>query len=505
MARLKHDQRSSGAPPLAALLTADRFRLGRRTARVQGNLRLHGGAADPRAAAWVGDDLPPLGAPSITLGAARGTLGPHSFGFLDNRRAIAPYAAALPARPRPGPVALVCARRDALPDVAPLAVARGLGVAWIISVGDGDAAEVLRFLSTDELTRAVLLAAPADPAAALELGKPLCLLGGDPLLRAAVRRAGGSAVDHFEDWLARGALLDLGLAAPSRPRALVAGGGAALLAEAARAAGLALPITALPDDDPDDLAAALAHVAPADLLLLAGAAPGDALPAGGDPLPPILPIDLGQPERVRALLRALAAPPLPAAPPSPARDHDRAAAQAILEAAVAELGDHDAKRLLKAWGLRVSRQAPANSATAAARVAAQIGYPVDLVAGESVRRAAAPAELRRHAALLLESAPYVLVREAFPAAPRARLTVRRGPGLGPIARVASPAGDERALLPLAPADALLLARVAGAEDPGALADLLATACAAAAEHRLSLDLELFVGRPPAIVAASAHR
>lgn len=560
--RLRHD----GGDALRTLLGADSFRLGRDTARVATNLAAHGGRSDDRALCYVGSDLPPHGAPSISLGAARGTIGPHSFGFLDNntyadavRRPAAPFAAPLPARPRSGPIALVCGRRDALPDVAPLAVARGLGVSWIVSVGDGDVQPALRFLAEHEGTRAVLLAAGAGSApsclAALG-GKPAVVLGGDPLLRAAARRHGGAAVDGLEAWFAHGALLESGLTRPERVGVLVLGGGALLVEQAARAVGLDLPVRSS-DDEPEAAAEALAEARKDwELVLLASSEPQPFAPG-------VLHVDPGHPDRLRALFTALAeertARPLARSrglrPPD--GEHE-AQARAVLDEAGAASGvalsDHDTKRVLKAWGLRVSRQAPAASPTAAARIATQIGLPVDVVAGslpadapieplhESLRTARTATELRRCASLLLESAPYVLVRESFPAELRARVAVRREPGLGAYLVVEGERA-ERALLPLERGDAVLLARAVGApeEDGGAPAAKRAARGAAGkagerpeattperANHRreqalgatvdvlvrlaecaeaLALDVELLLhlGVEPAVIAAWSRR
>ena len=303
----------AGGTALAALLHADRFRLGRDSARVAQNLVLHGGIADERAAAWIGADLPPHGAPSVTLGTARGTLGPHSFGFLDNTRESgpAPFAAPLPARPRRGSIAIVCGRRDALPDVGPLAVARGLGGSWIISAGDGSVEELLAFLAPDEATCAVMLAASAGarPGCIAALaGKPAIVLGGDPLLRAAARRAGGADAADLEAWFAHGALWEAGVPAPTRPVALVVGGGALWVEQAARAAGLSLPVRTTSDDDPEEVERALA----------AAAAEGDLLiVAAGEPLsrptPATIFVDPGHLDRLRAILAAIGEKRVPAA------------------------------------------------------------------------------------------------------------------------------------------------------------------------------------------------
>ena len=162
--------------------------------------------------------------------------------------------------------------------------------------------------------------------------------------------------------------------------------------------------------------------------------------------------------------------------------------------------------------MRVSRQAPANSPTAALRIAAQVGYPVDVAAGrvpgahpslgEDLRHAASGPDVRRAAALLLDEAPFVLVREWFPPAPRARLSVRREKGLGAYVLVVG-VREERALVPLDGADAGLLARAAGAESESATAELLARIAAAAEECALTIEVELYVGSQPAVVAAAS--
>src|SRR5262249_47235502 len=148
---------------------------------------------------WIGATRPPPDAPSVALGDGAGTLGPRSFGFLNNVGGVAALDAPLPERPRPGGLALVVPRRDALPDLGPLAVARGLGISWIISVGDGDPAEALAFLAADPATTAlaVLLGEGANgPSLRAVLGaKPTVIWGGDAMARAVARRAGAPVVD----------------------------------------------------------------------------------------------------------------------------------------------------------------------------------------------------------------------------------------------------------------------------------------------------------------------
>jgi hypothetical protein len=511
-------RRPGARVPLEELLASSHFRLGPHTARVAKNLELHGGVADEGAVAWIGADLPPLGAPSVSLGEARGTLGPHSFGFLDNQRGVAPLAAPLLVRPRLGPVALVCARREALVDVGPLAVAHDLGVSWILSVGDGDPEEALEFLGRDAATRAVLLSpgAGARPGMLGVLGdKPVAVLGGEPLLRAAVRRRAGSlSTEDVEEWLAFGLLAETEVGTPRRVLALVAGGGAAQITQMARTARLDLRVVPVDDDEPEELEAAVRRAAEeTDLLLVAGIQRA-ALPHTERP---VLSLDVTAPERVRALLTVLAGRCAPVAPPLPQVRADRKRAQAIVAEAGGVLGDHDTKRVLNVYGVRVSRQAPASSHTAALRVAQQVGFPVDVVVppearrdadglrkGTSealVRRAAAAPDLRRAAGILLEEATFVLVREAFAETPRARLAVRHESGLGLVAHI----GEERAVLPLDRADVSCLARAAAGGEGQALLDFLVRIAVATEELNLELDLEMYVGDEPVVLSASARR
>src|SRR5262249_44459075 len=152
--------------------------------------------------------------------------------------------------------------------------------------------------------------------------------------------------------------------------------GAAQAVEALRAGGLPLPVSTVPDDDPDEVQAALASLSPASDLLLVIAAEPIAV-AGRTAIV----IDAAHLDRLRALGAAIALrqgtpDPAPAAPARSAPPQVRA----ILDEAGELLSDHDAKRLLKLHGARVSRQAPANSPTAAQRNGALIGLPVDVVA-----------------------------------------------------------------------------------------------------------------------------
>ena len=126
--------------------------------RVRANLQLGTVPLDKEAVAWISDGRVPEDKLGISLDDGAALLGPHSFGFLNNTDGIAPLAAPLGERPRVGRVALVVPRRDALPELAPLLCSRLLGVSWLISVGDGDPSEVLRFLQHDPATAGMLIA-----------------------------------------------------------------------------------------------------------------------------------------------------------------------------------------------------------------------------------------------------------------------------------------------------------------------------------------------------------
>src|SRR5205823_1946413 len=160
------------------------------------NLATHGGESAGDAAPWIGIGRPPADAPSVALGDFAATLGPCSFGFLNNVGGVAALDAPLPTLPRRGGLALVVPAREALPDLGPLAVARGLGLSWIVSVGDGDPAESLAFLAADPATSslAVVLGGGARGSTlrAVLGAKPAVVWGGDELCRAVVRRSGAT-------------------------------------------------------------------------------------------------------------------------------------------------------------------------------------------------------------------------------------------------------------------------------------------------------------------------
>jgi hypothetical protein len=504
--------RGPAGSPLGALLGSRRFRLGAGAERVARNLLTHGGEVASDAAAWIGATRPPPDAPSVALGDGACTLGPRSFGFLNNVGGVAALDAPLPERPRPGGLALVVPRRDALPDLGPLAVARGLGISWIISVGDGDPSEALAFLTADPATTAlaVLLGEGASsPSLRAVLGaKPTVIWGGDAMARAVARRAGAPVVDGIDAFLARAALYDAAIEPGAQVAVVVVGGGSAFVEREVRAAALDAVVRSVDERSPEELQAALAAAAGNGraVVLVAGGPPAPLAP----PSPDVrhLSADLRHPEHLAALLRALAAPTTGTPESEPQRTRvDKELAARVRAEVDRELSDHDAKRLLKAWGARVTRQAPTPTPTGAVKLAREIGLPVLLVGELESRAAAALPDVRRIAALLLQASTAahrsILVRESFPEAPRARARVTLDKGLGLTLRV----GEACALLPLTRADGEALAAATPARraaDQRQVAELLARVAACAVGENALLDLELYVGAEPAVLTATGE-
>ena len=501
--------------PLYALLTARKFRLGASSERVARNLALHGGTVAGDAAAWVGAARPPEDAPSVGLGSFAGTLGPRSFGFVNVHGQVAPFDAPLPALPRAGGLGLVVPARDALPDVAPLALARGLGLSWIVSVGDGDPAEVLAFLTADAMTSSLgIVLGPGASGASLRavLGaKPSVLWGGDALARAVARRAGAVVVDGgLSSFLAHVQLFDAGVEPGAAVEVIVVGGGRAYVDDEVRAAALDARVVAVDERAPDELDAAIAAAAAAHkpVVLVAGTAPTELSRVAASDEARLLSADLRHPEHLRALLLALASPVVESETTRTRPRVDKELAARVRSEIDGALSDHDAKRLLKAHGARVTRQAPTNTPTGAVKLAKQIGVPCIVAVGADERVADTPADVKRLAALMLQAvdgvSPSVMVRERFPEVPRVRVKVASEKGLGATMRV----GAACALLPLTRADALALAVATPARrsaDQRAVADLLTKIGSCAVDEEIAtLELELYVGGEPAVLQASGE-
>ena len=328
---------------------------------------------------------------------------------------------------------------------------------------------------------------------------------------------------------------------------VVVGAGADLVSSEAGRAGLPPPVK-LDIDDKEAAAAALHKAAQrAEVVVLCGPSSDT---AELQPPPPALRVDPAQPERLRALLRAVARPPRQSDDSQPvAETGDAARVQTVLAdlppplylsgAVVSDepLGDHDCKRLLHAYGVQVSRQAPVNTSTAALRVLTKLGLPVLLVppqppAGDGLAAALAEeraatlcttqAEVKRHATLLLAKHPYILLREVIPAGPRLRALVSPERGLGPVLRLArvrpgaepAEADWQAALVPLLRGEARelagLLGATGGASQTGAaasdplLGQLLGQLSSCATAHDLRLDILIALVPEPVVVHAAGE-
>lgn len=218
--------------------------------------------------------------------------------------------------------------------------------------------------------------------------------------------------------------------------------------------------------------------------------------------------------------------------PAPAADAkrlrvDRARAdQALAAAQEGHLGDHEAKRLLSAYGATVTRQAIASTPSAAVRYAQQLGWPVEVKPwdpGATVERAGGavvtvvggvrnPPDVRRAFAAVasaagLEVGVPVIIRQTPPAGRELSARFEPHAALGWICFVDVPGAGPRPLAAPAPlraadadelADALEASRAGEAPpDRAALADLLVRASFAAAHSDgiAALDLgRIVVGK-----------
>ncbi len=461
----------------------------------------------------------------MALGATPGTLGPHSFGFVNVWERVAPFSGPLPSLPRRGGLALVLPDRAATPDIAPLVLARNIGVSFLVSVGQGDPAAALQFLGADAHTSAVALALHASvSASALRRGLgllPTVVLGGEPLARAVARHHGAVLVDHLVVWLAWALVLALPLPGARALKVIVVGGGRTFVDDELTATKVQADVEEVDERDADAIAAALSAHRDTPVLLVAGEPAllvGERVANAGNA--GLLWVDLRHPAELRALFSALGQvqkggiprafdggdDAVVAPPPALAPTDAALAARVRGEVVDGVLSDHDAKRLLKAWGARVTRQAPTATPTGAAKLAKEIGLPVALRStSDEVRVADTLPEVRRLAALLLQNDsgvnPSVMVQERFADAPRSRVRVEPERGVGLLVRV----GHDCALAPLSDADALLLASstlARRAPDQEAVAALLQAISRAAAGEQATFELELFVGTGPAVLRAA---
>lgn len=503
----------SSEGPLALLLRARRFRVAADAEIVRANLLQFGAEVGGDAPVFIGHGRPPPAMPSLCLGEHAATLGPGSGGFVNLLDQIVAWHAPVTKLPRRGKLAAVVARPDDLPDFVTLAVQRDLGLSWIISTGAGDPASVLRFLNADRQTEAILFA--PDPAldgrtlrAALGV-KPVALFGGSPLVQALVRRGHGAVTDRLLDWLLAAELLRAPQLAAPTSRVIVVGGGGGFVRRAFESAGASRALEVV--DGPAALGEALA----------AGGAEGAAIVLHTGPLAVpeswrerALLLDWSGGDVLDALaiqLRDRAQP----AQPTPEVTIDRALRDRVRAEIDVELDDHECKRLLKAYGARVTRQAPTNTPTGALKLARTIGLPVVLVRQDHEKLCASLPEVRQQAALLLDLPPderetrlqlppSIMVRERVPESPRSRIKVHFDRELGPLLRV----GGDVGLLPLDGEEARRLAAATQARRAVAqaqVASLLYVIGRVAVEERVAFELELFISPEPIIVKAEGRR
>ena len=369
------------------------------------------------------------------------------------------------------------------------------------------------------------------------------------LLRAVARRSLARVTSSVEEWLAHGALIDAGFGAaanvrsgsrrnqPNQRRAsvLVFGAGADLVQRELDALRMPPP-SRVDADDTVAVERALQRAAEqSELLILCGEREHllDLRPSR----PSVL-LDPAERDRLRALLLAVQTVSTPLAEHAPVVIR---AVRERLESVLADLppplyvagemvpsellSDHDVKRLLNAYGARVTRQAPVSTTTSALRVVGKLGTPVwvlpGLPPGEDVTAVSSveskdgllcetQAEVKRQTALLLGRYEYVLLREVTPRGAALRIRLRSERGLGFTLRVEPLLGDdersEASLLPMFADDAQALAQswisAGDADQVDLLATLLGQIAACVAEQKLQGDLVVRLAAEPVVVHAA---
>ncbi len=430
------------------------------------------------------------------------------------------------------PVVVVGLGDDALDVVGACVAARGLGHPQAATTDElaGRVADgVVAGAWIDAEPAAAAALAPAARAAA-QASRPLLVLARTPRARAietaaslAFLRAHGAAVFTDPDAWIEALCLLAAHGAPAGPRTAIVAPDGGYLAAAARTLG--------PDDGRrPSWASRTDELAPSDVVLIARASWADAAAA-----PPTAALRIPLVERAEligaapsgalvGLRAALAATTTVGRAVERARaglgaagrsaraelevDEDRLARQLTkLAAGDQRLGDHETKTLLSAYGVAITRQAVATSTSAALRIAAKAGYPVDVkpwgpdVASERggcpiERDLATAADVRRAFAAVLTRAGQpvdsgaVIVR-ASPAPGREILArIAQLPHLGWTVVVEAPGQPpEAAPAPLRVADAAALAAVvvatrAGDDEPDrvGLANLLRRASHLTVDH-----------------------
>lgn len=202
----------------------------------------------------------------------------------------------------------------------------------------------------------------------------------------------------------------------------------------------------------------------------------------------------------------------PAPSPGVIEDGDLPRFSAQLDKLSERAGDHECKVMLSSYGVRITRQAVATTASAATRIAKKAGYPVEIKAWGAdqpteaegamvVRGIDTAAEVRRAFAAVCSrtQCDAVIVRETPMAGRELRVSIREHTALGLVVFVYQEGRQEAAagMAPLRPMDAEALAHQVVASrssdsDPdwAALASLLARASHLVADNARVRGLEL---------------
>lgn len=205
--------------------------------------------------------------------------------------------------------------------------------------------------------------------------------------------------------------------------------------------------------------------------------------------------------------------------PEPAAELDLGRIERQLAKLGNRAGDHEAKVLLAAAGVSITRQAVATTASAATRLAKRAGYPVqmkpwgpdvpDELSGCPLETdLGTAADVRRAFARLADESGAAIVRETPPRGRELSLDIDRHAALGwtMTVRIAGERAPLAAACPLSPFDAERLAAAVEATrlgdpepDRGALADLLRRAAQLAVEVEAINRLRL-----PRVVAGESE-
>lgn len=381
--------------------------------------------------------------PNVSFSKSQGILGPNSYGFINNTMGIFPFAAPLRDVPLKGSTGVILPSRELLPDIVPLLIDYKVGVSWVISVGDGDPAEVARFLMRDRNTRSILFAVGkgidiSSLQTAMDGDKKIAFLAPQTkflqekeqlLLAAMARRKQHWMFHDLDGFLTCGKLLSSlggGFAQDSKKlkvSIVCFGGGASYVAAQAKLYALPKPkLVSLSEEVPLALREASAV---SDMVVLCGNR--YELPEI-ETVGPTIKVESSKVYETFSLIELFRKPAWNLAKRSfVAGQLDENRYQSLLQdlpPQLYELGrlvkdeqlsDHDSKRLLRSYGVKVCRQAPAFNPTMAVRMGQKIGFPNVLMSQNNVLvLCTTPAQLKSHAIRLFSHQTELVVRESLP-------------------------------------------------------------------------------------------